>query len=266
VGKAAIDRSAYPGNVLGRQAQNPREGKGKGVKGLGSSGKDLNKPKGISNNTLVRLGVRAGRKILPEPVYIWVKNLLGVLLWKIIGGVAPPSGVKIGWVRKFRRMYNLRCMVETGTYRGGMIAAVKGDFEEVYSVELDRGLYESAAKRFSSSPHVHLIHGDSGEALARLLPSIHQPVLFWLDAHPSGPGTAGNGVPLAAELEAIRNHPVKTHVVLIDDACDFRGKGGYPLLEQVKQQMKTINADYRVDVIDNIICAYVARLDRPAGR
>jgi hypothetical protein len=66
---------------------------------------------------------------------------------------------------------------------------------------------------------VSCIHGESGVELPRVLAHVQEPVLFWLDAHPSGGQTADAGFdPILHELDAIYRHPVKRHVILIDDA------------------------------------------------
>jgi len=62
---------------------------------------------------------------------------------------------------------------------------------------------------------------------------------------------------LVGELEAIQNHFIKNHVILIDDADDFIGKNGYPTLNEVQAILKRINPEYKVEVKDNIIRAYI---------
>jgi hypothetical protein len=66
--------------------------------------------------------------------------------------------------------------------------------------------------------------------LCDVLAGLREPALFWLDAHYCGPGSARGPLdsPIARELEALEAHPVRGHVVLIDDMRYFSGIGGYP--------------------------------------
>src|ERR1019366_7332982 len=95
----------------------------------------------ISLKAPLHFASRVGRKVLPDRAYVWCKFTFGLLLWKTIGGANPPHGVKAQCLRKFGKTYNLQYLVETGTYRGDMIAALKDDFKEIYSIELAEDLY-----------------------------------------------------------------------------------------------------------------------------
>ena len=84
--------------------------------------------------------------------------------------------------------------------------------------------------------HIRVHHGDSEVALPRILDELNEPCLFWLDAHYSG-GFTGKGrleTPIINELNAIFEHHIKTHVVLIDDARCFNGEHDYPTLKQLQ--------------------------------
>ena len=110
--------------------------------------------------------------------------------------------------------YQCKTLVETGTYMGDTIGAFRHFFEHICSIELNPEYYSKAAKRFEGCYNVHLIHGDSQTELAKLLPSLTGPVLFWLDAHLDK--WCG---PVVKELEAIYVSGIKG-VILVDD-MDF---------------------------------------------
>src|SRR5881227_2629668 len=95
----------------------------------------------------------------------------------------PPHVVKEAVLRTYAERYHLKVFVETGTYRGDMVAAMNSLFEKIYSIELSDKLFADAQRRFKRDTHVELIHGDSGKELGRIMPRIHQPALFWLDGH-----------------------------------------------------------------------------------
>lgn len=114
--------------------------------------------------------------------------------------------------------YN-RCFVETGTFGGdGVKKALAAGFAEIFSIEIDRGIYQRAVKQFSKQKRIHLFWGDSGKDLWRMIEPIREPITFWLDGHIYPPRTDGGpNCPLMQELDQIRRHPVKTHTILIDD-------------------------------------------------
>src|SRR5689334_8464084 len=103
--------------------------------------------------------------------------------WKLRGEpVRSPHLVKQRAVREYADRYRLRVLVEAGTYYGEMVAAMKNRFDEIYSVEYDHALAIRAQGKFSRSPHVRIIEGDSQKAIPEIVSSLKQPALFWLDA------------------------------------------------------------------------------------
>jgi hypothetical protein len=112
--------------------------------------------------------------------------------------------------------------IETGTFMGdGIYNAIWAGFSEIYSIELSDYLYERTLPYIKDFPNVRLIHGDSGRLLKYLLMEIDKQVTFWLDAHYSEQCTAYGPSPLFKELDAINNHYIKTHTILIDDISDY---------------------------------------------
>jgi len=213
----------------------------------------------MNQNRILRLAIQFAKKLVPEPIYIYAKIIFGPLVWKIVGGAKPPHGVKVYQIKKFQKEHKLKTFIETGTHMGDMVSAIRKNFREIYSIELDKSLWKRASKKFLSFSNVHIIHGSSDLVLRNFLPHIKQQCLFWLDAHYSGGITAkGNlACPVVGELEAIQDHFIKNHVIMIDDADDFIGKNDYPTLDEVQAILKRINPEYKVEVEDNIIQAYI---------
>ena len=168
---------------------------------------------------------------------------------------APPHVVKQHLVREAARERNLRTLVETGTYLGEMVFAMRDYFDVIYSVELDAELYSRAKRRFSSLNHLQLLRGDSSVVLPEILRKLDNRALFWLDGHYSGGLTAmGNQTtPIAEELSCICRHRVRGHIVLIDDARCFNGTCGYPTLDQIKELVLGTGFAESVVVQDDII-------------
>jgi hypothetical protein len=189
-----------------------------------------------------------------------IRHLKHIIRWHLHGKPKPPPHViKQLAIKHYQRRFSLKVFVETGTYLGDMVAAVKSRFEKIYSIELSLELYQRARQVFSDSPNVHLVHGDSSEMLASVLERISTPALFWLDGHFSDGVTARGKVdnPILEELDLIRRHPIKTHVILIDDARMLVRATDTPAKEDVIEKLKAINPAYKIEEEADIIRAFV---------
>lgn len=163
---------------------------------------------------------------------------LRVWRWQLNGKKgATPHSVKEDMIRSLKEKYHLTTLVETGTYQGDMVEAMKNDFEHVYSIELSKEFAWKAKKRFQSEKNITILQGDSATVISKLVKKLKKPALFWLDAHFSGGNTAQakKDTPIEKELQVILNHKVTGNVVLIDDAVLFVGKNDYPTLSRVKE-------------------------------
>ena len=172
--------------------------------------------------------------------------------------VPPPHLVKQRCVLQYGRRFNLRVLVETGTYRGEMVHALRAAFREIYTIELGQELYAEAQRMFAPFPHIHVLQGDSTKVLRDVLSRIEEPCLFWLDAHYSGKGTAlaDRETPVLGELDCIFSHAVKGHVILIDDARCFNGNNDYPPLAEIKAYVNERRPDQLCEVHNDIIRIY----------
>lgn len=166
-----------------------------------------------------------------------------------------PHATKQAAIRELAAEYGARIFVESGTYQGDMVEAMKPVFETLYSIELSPELHAAAVVRFSGDSHVELLQGDSGDELRHLMGRINGPALFWLDGHYSG-GVTAKGVldtPVWAELEHILNAPDLKHVILIDDARLFGRDSAYPTVEAVEDFVKTRRPNVVIDVANDSI-------------
>ena len=164
-----------------------------------------------------------------------------------------PHLLKRRIVKTYARRYALDTLVETGTYLGDMVAGVRGDFSNIFSIELDDALYDRARRRFARDANVHLYKGDSGKVLREIVGGLRGPALFWLDAHHSGGITAmgDQATPVLEELDHVLASGEPRHVVLIDDARDFNGGGGYPTIDDLCRQVggRQLSLEVKDDVI-----------------
>ena len=189
------------------------------------------------------------RKYLPH-------NTWNRWIWILKGRpLPPPDDVKQWVVEKYARKHRLRIMIETGTYEGDMVEAVRKRFRVIHSIEISEPLYRKAVGKFFGLDHIHLHHGNSENLLPAILDTVDKPALFWLDAHYSGEGTGRGSMdsPIMKELRHIFDHPVRNHVILIDDARLFLGQNGYPLLNELRELVRRNHPRSEFVVRDDII-------------
>jgi hypothetical protein len=141
--------------------------------------------------------------------------------------IRSPHLLKQRTVIEYSEKFGLRTLVETGTYYGEMVAAVKNHFDRIYSIEYDPALAQRAVRRFAADPRIRILEGDSAVVLPELLKSLAEPALFWLDAGYWGWDQLHRDPErLSVEVESILSHPVKSHVILMDDARMLNGQNG----------------------------------------
>ncbi len=178
----------------------------------------------------------------------------------------PPHVVKQRVLKTYAKDYGLRVFVETGTYLGDMVEAMRHCFDKIYSIELSEELSLMAKKRFARARHVEIIHGDSGVELGRIVSKLQQPALFWLDGHYSAGVTArgDKDSPVFEELNHILSAPDLGHVIIIDDARCFGTDAGYPSLEVLREYIMSLRIDLRIIVEDDSIRVTPAQKPSPA--
>ena len=203
--------------------------------------------------------MKAFRKLLQRtPVYGLYKKLghyPDYWYWQLRGRpVRSPHLLKQRTVREYAQRHGLRVLVETGTYYGEMVDAVKAHFDRIYSVEYEPQLAQRAVRKFARYPHIKIFEGDSQKVIPDLLKSLAQPALFWLDAGYYGwAGLQGDQQRLTTELEAILRHPLPGHVVLMDDARGLNGLNGAPTVAELKQRIESEFPGRQVEVQYDIL-------------
>jgi hypothetical protein len=116
--------------------------------------------------------------------------------------------------------YPNQVFVETGSYIGdGISRAIQAGFKFIVSIELSAKYCNICRDRFREFKNVSIVNGDSFEILPEIIRNIDTPITFWLDGHHSCGDTALGKywAPLIQELEAIKQHHIKTHTIIIDD-------------------------------------------------
>jgi hypothetical protein len=189
-------------------------------------------------------------------------HLIPRLIRRIRGHFADKAlaSKKQGIVKEYAAHFDTRNLIETGTYRGDMVNAMRHHVDRIWSIELDEGLFKKARRRFRRDRRISILRGDSGKILPEILTSVTKPCLFWLDGHYSGGITARGDeeTPIRKELSQILKHPVEGHVILIDDARCFDGTHDYPTIDEIEKTVKETRPSWVFDVKDDIM-----RIHRP---
>ncbi len=139
--------------------------------------------------------------------------------------------------------------LETGSHAGeGIQSAIDCGFNTIISIELSEKYYNFCVNRFKGNDKVKLVQGDVEIVLNDTIKDINESITFWLDAHYSGDDTALGlqGDPIYEELEIIKQHPIKTHTLLIDD---IRGMNPDKLAIKILE----INKDYIIHLEDGYV-------------
>jgi hypothetical protein len=166
----------------------------------------------------------------------------------------PPHIVKVKAVLDSAQRHGIELLIETGTFEGEMVRKCHNKFRDIYTIELDPKLADRARNRLGRYKNIQIIQGDSAELLNGLLLNIKIPAVFWLDAHYSGGITAKSDkeTPLLEELEAIWQHGIGEHVILIDD-IRLLDTENYPTKDEVIQKLLDINPDYTIQIKADIL-------------
>ncbi len=197
-----------------------------------------------------------GKKILGAQNILSFKNYCRYVLWKLKGMPIPAHGIyKWHVIKKYAKKYGVDIFLETGTAGGGTVLKLSKFFKKLYTIELDPTLYHQGKVFVSDYKNIVCIEGDSGIMIKEILQKVNEPIVFWLDAHYSGQGTARGAIdtPIVQELQSIFKHRIKDHVILIDDAREFNGTNDYPELSELKKIIKNDAPWYKVSQDNDII-------------
>lgn len=151
--------------------------------------------------------------------------------------------------------------IETGTAGGaGILNAIDSGFKIIKSVEAKDTYFNNCVEKFKDYDNVHLYFGMSQDKLKEMISDLDKPCVFWLDAHVSGPNSAGHedymekgnnsdyaqDNVLTSELDIILNHR-KDHIILIDDQ-----DGLNPVSESYINKVFESNKDYQFYLYDEM--------------
>jgi hypothetical protein len=192
------------------------------------------------------------QRAAPPPL----ERALSIEEWIEAGQPAPPPhAVKQRIVAAYAAAFQAGTLIETGTYAGDMVHAMRDRFDRIFSIELSEPLARRASRRFRAAPRIRILQGDSGSTLPGLLCRISSRCLFWLDGHYSAGITAGAEAvtPVIQEVETILDHAVDGHVILVDDARLFTGAGGFPTVQGLRRLVWLRRPTWHFSVRNDVI-------------
>jgi hypothetical protein len=150
--------------------------------------------------------------------------------------------------------------IESGTFMGSTTRWASEHFGAVFTIERHAPLFHTHSAALRALGNVTPLLGDSRDYIATLAKGLNEiPAVYWLDAHWSGQGTAGEGdeCPLIDELAALAQR--SRDVILIDDARLFlcapplpHRASDWPRLAKVIQ---ALGSHRHVQIVEDVIVA-----------
>ena len=161
--------------------------------------------------------------------------------------------------------YKNEVFLETGTYQGDTVLKIANSdsfkFAEIISLELSKDFFKQCTERFKNEKRIHIYSANSKTDLWDILRDIPVEITFWLDSHWSGVPNVGcdseTKCPVLFELEQIKKHPIKSHVIIIDDIRLMDGDHFPVTLPEILNKLYEINPLYKIKFYDD----YCARND-----
>lgn len=178
--------------------------------------------------------------------------------------------------------YPNKVFVGTGIYSSINIGrALNANFPAIYCMDADQVLVDHARTIVPSyiheKPRKHLkswraIHGDPKKDLLYLINSIHTPITFLLSSHFPDVDDQTKQNDVLFELNQIKQHPIKTHTILIE----YIHWAGTPFfggitLQMIKDKLLEINPRYSFtfetgghleEETNAILVAYIKEINR----
>lgn len=178
---------------------------------------------------------------------------MGIVRW------GPPEEL----VLRLKRAFSIDTFIETGSFKGHTSSWAAAHFRSVISIEAGQKLYQEAKERYSQHKNIEFICGDGPTELAKIVPRLNEPAVFWLDSHWCGEDSCKLDIecPLIQELEALARSKT-AHFILIDDARyflspppSFHDRSQWPDIAQVIDSLRSRHADTYTIILEDVIIA-----------
>lgn len=159
-----------------------------------------------------------------------------------------------------------KVFVETGTFQGETVEKIINNsnlkLSKIISLELSDTFYENCKKKFEKFENISIVKTNSKIGLLNEIEKIDQKITFWLDSHYSCTDNVGYDpetiCPVLFELDQIKNHPIKSHTIMVDDIRLMNNNkttnknNGFPVTkEEIIFKIYDINAKYLIKYFDD---------------
>ena len=159
---------------------------------------------------------------------------------------------------------NVKNFIETGTYKGNSSFWAAIHFDNVFTIELNKELYEETSSRKDAPKNITFLQGNSKDVLPEFVNKLDGQSIFWLDGHwCMGAGGKEDECPLMNELMAISK--TKDSIILIDDARCFLGPlppphnaNDWPRIDEIFSLIRNYFPDYTSTIVEDVIVAVPA--------
>jgi hypothetical protein len=135
------------------------------------------------------------------------------------GGALKQVTIPYELVQSFKETFGVQTFVETGTFQGHTIEWAARYFAKCITVEGNEEFYTRTKARLGDVfKNIEFVCSESSVAIQKIVPTLTESSIFWLDAHWSCEDTFGRDVqhPLVNEVRAIVTSP-HPHIIFIDD-------------------------------------------------
>jgi hypothetical protein len=191
--------------------------------------------------------------------------------------------ISLELLKKFKNDKNIDIYFETGMSKGnGIKKAIECNFNKIYSIDICKKWIDYNKKQFSNNKNITLIHDDS-QNLDNYIKDINEKTLFFLDAHNDHSNLnikderSSINCPIFKELEIIKNHHIKDHLIIVDDVRIFKNNQDKHLiaqggefkgtkcdnwglnikLENIEKKLIEINSKYKIKYINDQLIAHI---------
>lgn len=127
---------------------------------------------------------------------------------------------------ELRDKFNIKTLVETGTYQGESTSWASENFQNVITIDIMEEFQNQAKERCADRKNILFLLADTRVALPEVVKALpDEPTIFWLDAHNASGlfGRPGDDCPILEELDTVLSEG-KGDFILIDDAACFESR------------------------------------------
>lgn len=153
--------------------------------------------------------------------------------------------------------YRTEYFIETGTHSGRAVEmALELGIPHIHSVEVWEHMYRQFVQQLGESPTVRLYLGQSPDMLPQMMSNVNDQATIFLDAHAATETDDREKYgksPVLFEIEVIAKHPVKNHIIMVDDIDDF-DLGQYDDIygkvdvDMIKREITKIDKKYKFEI------------------